>query len=143
MQNKKWTIFPIEAGTKEAVASVTSTVQAGFPSPAEDYLEAPLNLHDYVVKNPPATFFVKVAGESMVGARIEPGDILVVDRSLEPSTGKIVVAILNGEFTVKRIRMEGHQVMLEAENPAFPDIHVPPEADFEVWGVVTYVVHKA
>lgn len=136
-------IFPIEMPSEGVVATVSGLVQAGFPSPAEDYMETPLNLHELVVKNPPATFFVRVAGDSMLGARIEPGDILVVDRSLTPTNGKIVVALVNGEFTVKRIRMEGGKVILMAENQAFKDIEVPSGAEFEVWGVVTYVVHKA
>ena len=136
-------IFPIEMPSEGVVATVSGLVQAGFPSPAEDYMETPLNLHELVVKNPPATFFVRVAGDSMLGARIEPGDILVVDRSLTPTSGKIVVALVNGEFTVKRIRMEGGKVILMAENQAFKDIEVPSGAEFEVWGVVTYVVHKA
>ncbi len=145
MQKKQsLSIHPIApVMTLEEVQLAASSVQAGFPSPAGDYMDAALNLHQLVVKNPPSTFFVRVEGDSMLGARIEPGDILVVDRSLTPSSGKIVIAILNGEFTVKRIRLDGGRVVLEAENPAFPEIAVSEGSDFQVWGVVTYVVHKA
>lgn len=141
--NKELEIHPIEIGRDAHIASVEALVQAGFPSPADDYLETPLNLHELVVKTPAATFFVRVAGDSMLGARIEPGDILVVDRSLTPSSGKIVVAIVNGEFTVKRLKIDGGKMRLQAENPAYPDIPIPEGSDFQVWGVVTYVVHKA
>lgn len=138
---KKLFIHPLADSSSLAIA-VDGIVQAGFPSPANDYLETPLNLHDLMVTNPPATFFVRVAGDSMIGANIESGDILVVDRSLEPSSGKIVVAILNGEFTVKRIRLKGGRITLLPENPDFPEIPVEEGSDFQVWGVVTYIVHK-
>lgn len=138
---QKLAIHPLADSTSFAI-SVDGVVQAGFPSPANDHMETPLNLHDLMVSNPPATFFVRVSGDSMLDARIEPGDILVVDRSLEPSSGKIVVAILNGEFTVKRIRMEGGKITLLPENPDFPEIPVEEGSDFQVWGVVTYIVHK-
>lgn len=141
--NKEIAIHPLELGKESSIASVESLVQAGFPSPADDYLETPLNLHELVVKNPAATFFVRVAGDSMLGARIEPDDILVVDRSLTPTSGRIVLAIVNGEFTVKRLKIEGGKMRLQAENPAYPDIAIPEGSDFQVWGVVTYVVHKA
>lgn len=117
-------------------------VKAGFPSPAEDYLEENLDLNEYLIKHPAATFFVRVDGDSMKGAGIHRGDILIVDRALEPSNGKIVVAIINGEFTVKRIRIEKEKILLEPENPRYVPIQVHPESDFEVWGVVTFVIHS-
>lgn len=140
---KRLEISPVQEIAGERIASMESVVQAGFPSPADDYLETPLNLHELVVKNPPSTFFVRVSGDSMLGARIEPDDILVVDRSLTPSSGRIVVAVMNGEFTVKRLKIEGGIMRLQAENPSYPDISIPEGSDFQVWGVVTYVVHKA
>lgn len=115
---------------------------AGFPSPAEDYTERPLDLHELLVEHPAATFFVRVEGESMKGAGMHSGDILVVDRSLTPQSGKIVVALLNGEFTVKRLKIEGQKISLIPENPRYPSIEVPAESDFQVWGVVTYVIHR-
>lgn len=117
-------------------------VKAGFPSPAEDYLEENLDLNEYLIKHPAATFFVRVDGDSMKGAGIHRGDILIVDRALEASNGKIVVAIINGEFTVKRIRIEKEKILLEPENPRYVPIEVQPESDFEVWGIVTFVIHS-
>lgn len=117
-------------------------VRAGFPSPAEDYLEQNLDLNEHLIQHPAATFFVRVEGDSMRGAGIHKGDILIVDRALETSNGKIVVAVINGEFTVKRIRIAENRVFLEPENPQYSSMEVPPESDFRVWGIVTYVIHK-
>lgn len=118
-------------------------IAAGFPSPADDSIEKKLDLNELVIKHPAATFFVRVEGHSMVNAGIHSGDILAVDRSLEASSGKIVVAVLNGEFTVKRIRLKSGGIVLESENSDYPSIKVEPESDFQVWGVVTYVIHQA
>lgn len=120
-----------------------SPVQAGFPSPAEDHIENSLNLNALVVQHPAATFFVRVEGESMVEANIHSGDILVVDRSIPPTSGKIVVAVLNGEFTVKRFIIKNGTVSLRPENPKYSPIRIEADADFQVWGVVTYIIHKA
>lgn len=117
-------------------------VQAGFPSPADDYVEKNLDLNELLVAHPSATFFVRVEGHSMRDAHIYDGDVLIVDRSLQAETGSIVVAILNGEFTVKRILKKKGRLFLVPENPAFSPIEVTPEIDFQVWGVVTYVIHK-
>ena len=119
-----------------------SPVQAGFPSPADDYIEKRLDLNEMMIQHPAATFFVRVEGDSMMDAGIRSGDILVVDRSLEPVSGKIVVAVVNGDFTVKRLVQKGKKVYLCPENPQFPNFCVDPESDFEVWGVVTYVLHQ-
>jgi len=132
-----------EATSFQPLPSFESCVPAGFPSPADDYMEKRLDLNDLIVRHPNATFFVKVEGDSMRDAGIQSGDTLVVDRSIEPSHGKIVVAILNGEFTVKRILIETKGVSLAPENPAYPVIFIHPESDFQVWGVVTYVIHRA
>ncbi len=115
---------------------------AGFPSPADDYLEQGLDLHELLVEHPAATFFVRVEGDSMIRAGMHSGDILIVDRSLRPQSGKIVVALLNGEFTVKRLKIEGKKVSLLPENPRYQPIEVSEEADFQVWGIVTYVIHR-
>jgi DNA polymerase V len=131
------------AETPTPIPSFDSTVPAGFPSPAEDYMEKRLDLNDLIVRHPNATFYVKVQGDSMRDAGIHSGDTLVVDRSLEPAHGKIVVAIYNGEFTVKRLLIGPKGITLAPENPAYPALDVSPEADFQVWGVVTYVIHKA
>ncbi|MCC5832328.1 MAG: translesion error-prone DNA polymerase V autoproteolytic subunit [Chlamydiales bacterium] len=120
-----------------------SLVPAGFPSPADDYLERQLDLHDLLVEHPEATFFVRVEGDSMMGAGMRSGDVLIVDRSLKAAHGKIVVALLNGEFTVKRLIFKGDKIHLAAENPRFPPLEITEESDFQVWGVVTYVIHRA
>ncbi len=117
-------------------------VKAGFPSPAEDSLEQNLNLNEHLIQHPAATFFVRVDGDSMRGAGIHKDDILIVDKALEPTNGKVVIAVINGEFTVKRIRMGGGKVFLDPENPQYQAIEVNPNSDFRVWGVVTYVIHK-
>ncbi len=120
-----------------------SPVKAGFPSPAEDYMEKKLDLNEHLIAHPAATFFVKVEGESMIQAHIFPGDILIVDRSLNPEDKKIVIAIIDGEFTVKRIRFKNDSVFLEAENSSFPPIQIDPNSDFQIWGIVTYIIHKS
>jgi len=117
-------------------------VQAGFPSPADDYIEKRLDLNELVIQHPTATFFVRVVGDSMNGANMHSGDILVVDRSIEPSNGRVIVAVINGEFTVKRMTVKEQKIILIPENPAYPSIPITPECDFQVWGVVTYVIHK-
>ncbi|MDA3900806.1 MAG: translesion error-prone DNA polymerase V autoproteolytic subunit [Spirochaetes bacterium] len=120
-----------------------SSVQAGFPSPAEDYIESTLDLNRHLVKNPASTFFVRVAGNSMKDAAIHPGDILIVDRSLTPLSGKIVIAVIDGELTVKRLLVKENGALLRAESPQYDDISIEPEAEFEVWGVVTHIIHQA
>lgn len=117
-------------------------VSAGFPSPAEDYIEGRLDLNELMVAHPAATFFVRVAGDSMIGAGIHHDDILVVDRSLEPVSGRVVIAEINGELTVKRLFKRDSRVRLLAENPAYPPIELSGEATCEIWGVVTFVIHN-
>lgn len=117
------------------------SVSAGFPSPADDYIEGRLDLNELMVANPAATFFVRVAGDSMLGVGIHHNDILVVDRSLEPISGKVVIAVVDGELTVKRLVKNGESVCLKAESPDYPDIHPAEGATCEIWGVVAYVIH--
>lgn len=116
-------------------------VSAGFPSPADDYLEMKLDLNTHLIKHPASTFFVKVSGDSMTGAGIQSGDMLIVDRSIEPTNGKIVIAALNGELTVKKLSKKQGKVTLLAENNAYPSIEIK-EHDIVIWGVVTHVIHK-
>ena len=116
-------------------------VSAGFPSPAEDYIEGRLDLNQYLIKNPAATFFVKVSGSSMIDAGIHDGDILIVDRSLQAADKKVVIAVVNGELAVRRIRTEGGRLTLIAENRDYQPLRVEEEMGFEVWGVVTNVIH--
>ena len=117
-------------------------VQAGFPSPAEDHLEQRLDLNTLVIDNPSATFFVRVAGESMRGIGITDGDILVVDSSIESWGNRIVVAVIDSEFTIKRFTKRNGTVVLEAENPDYPPIKITEEMDFSVWGVVCWTLKK-
>ena len=119
-----------------------SRVQAGMPTMADDYMEGRIDLHDYVVQHPSATFFVRVQGDSMLGAGIHEGDILVVDRSLEAREGSIVIAVLDGDLTVKRLRRRNGRVELVPENEKYPVIQVGEEQEFRIWGVVTTVVHR-
>ena len=115
-------------------------VQAGFPSPAEDDQEAPLDLHQMLVEHPEATFLLRVKGHSMQDAGIEDGDVLVVDRALEAAHGRIVIALVDGEFTVKRLYQRDGQIRLEAANPNFPAIHFRDGQELQVWGVVTRII---
>lgn len=117
-------------------------VSAGFPSPADDYIDQRLDLNDLLIANPAATFFVRAAGDSMTGAAITHGDILIVDRSLTATSGKIVIAIINGELTVKRLVHTATSCQLVAENPAYPALEISEDSDFQVWGVVTSVIHQ-
>lgn len=130
--------------TREAHARpVAGTrVEAGFPSPADDYLEGALDLNRHLIRNPAATFFLRVSGESMTGAGIFPDDLLVVDRSIEPCSGQVVIAILDGEMTVKRLWIEKGRVELRAENDAFPPIRLSGMMDLDIWGVVKHVIHS-
>lgn len=116
-------------------------VAAGFPSPAEDYMEGTLDLNRHLIKHPAATFFVRVTGDSMIDAGIHPGDILIVDRSLEPADKKVVIAVIRGELTVKRIRMQKGKISLVPENENYRPLQIDSEMDFEIWGVVTSVIH--
>ncbi len=116
-------------------------VSAGFPSPADDYVEGSLDLNKHLVKHPAATFFVRVAGDSMINAGIHPDDILVVDRSLDPVDKKVIIAIVNGELTVKRIRIKKDGIYLVAENINYNPVKINNEMEFQVWGVVTSVIH--
>tara|TARA_B100000900_G_scaffold175296_1_gene148730 strand:- start:107 stop:505 length:399 start_codon:yes stop_codon:yes gene_type:complete len=117
-------------------------VPAGFPSPAENFMDLDLNLQDYLVQNPSATFCVRVTGDSMQNAGILSGDVMVVDRSLEPKNNTIVLAVLDGEFTVKRIQKKREELFLNPENKDFKPIKVTEEMNFQVWGVVTHIIHK-
>lgn len=117
----------------------SSKVQAGFPSPAEDYIEGMLDLNAHLIKHPAATFVVRVKGDSMIQAGIFPNDLLIVDRSLMPVEGKIVIAVVEGELTVKRLARRRGQLFLDPENPAYRPIVV--KGELHVWGVVTNVIH--
>jgi DNA polymerase V len=135
-------IFEVNQKTKVICPLFTSGVSAGFPSPAEDHIDQRLDLNNLLIQHPAATFFVRVSGESMKEAGINHGDILVVDRSLEATSGRIVIAIVNGELTVKRFIQDSVSCQLVAANPDYPPVAITDETDFRVWGVVTSVIHQ-
>lgn len=127
--------------SKQALPVFTARISAGFPSPAADYEESQLDLNKYLIKNPPATFFVRVSGDSMEGAGIHNGDLLIVDRSIEAKSGHVIIAVLNGELTVKRLRIYRGKFTLEPENKNYPIQKITKDMAFQVWGVVTNVIH--
>jgi DNA polymerase V len=135
-------IDPAGVDSHLALPMAGSKVAAGFPSAAEDFIEGKLDLNDLLVKRPTATFYVRVAGESMRDAGIFPGDILVVDRGENPKHGHVVVALVNGELTVKRLYRKGKIIRLDAENPAYPNIEIQGETELTIWGVVRANVHQ-
>lgn len=142
MANKKQTFIIFKGAFNKAlkIPLYCSKVEAGFASPADDFVEEFLDLNDLLVKREEATFFVRVAGYSMIDAGIQPDDILIVDRSLEAKHGKIVIAVIDGEVTVKRLFKQGGRVLLKAENKRYKDI--PVNGPLHVWGVVTSVIHQ-
>jgi DNA polymerase V len=119
---------------------VSSGIKAGFPSPAADFDESKISLDNVLVKNREATFYAKASGTSMIGAGIDDGDILIIDRSIEPQNNKVAVCFIDGEFTVKRILVEKEGVFLMPENTAFEPIKVTEENELIIWGMVTYVI---
>ena len=129
-----------EVRTRFLVTTFVACVAAGFPSPADDYLDHPLDFNELLIAHPAATFAVRVMGESMTGAGIFPGDIAVVDRSLTARDGSVVLAILAGDFTLKFFRKRGGRVWLEAANPLFDPIVITEDSGFEVWGVVRHTI---
>ena len=118
-------------------------VPAGFPSPADDFIEMEINLQDYIVKNKEATFCVKVEGSSMTKAGINTGDIMIVDRSLTPKHNDIVLAVIDGDFTVKRLAVNDNSVYLVPENDSFSPIKITESMDFQIWGIITHIIHRA
>lgn len=117
-------------------------IKAGFPSPAQDYIDIALDLNKELVKNPSSTFYGRVRGNSMIDAGINDGDILVIDKSLSPTDGKKAVCYIDGEFTIKTLKVTKNELLLMPANPNFKPIKVTEENDFMVWGIVTYVIHK-
>jgi DNA polymerase V len=132
----------LEARSKLEIPLFTAGVSAGFPSPADDFIDKTLDLNEFLISHPSATFFVRAEGTSMIEAGIHPGDILIVDKALEASPGSIVIAVIEGEFTVKRFQRTEGRCFLLAENPSFKPIEITEGMRVEVWGVVTYVIHK-
>ena len=144
MKKGKLEIVGIAApqSSREGLPLYLSPVKAGFPSPAEDFIDRKLDLHEYLVHNEAATFFLRAQGDSMVGAGIHDGDLLIVDRSIEAAHDKIVIAALDGELTVKRLQRTKGKVFLVPENPDYPVFDITEREYVYIWGVVTYVIHK-
>ena len=134
------TIHPARVESRCWRPLFAAPVPAGFPSPADDYIERALDLNEHLIKHPAATFFVRASGDSMLG-NIHSGDLLVVDRAKEAQDGSIVIAIVDGELTVKRLRKRGNSATLESDNPAYAPLAVNEESDVAIWGVVTNVIH--
>lgn len=129
--------------TEGLILPFVGGISAGFPSPAEEYLEQVLDFNKDFIKNPASTFYGRVKGNSMIDANIHNGDILVIDKSIQPYNGCIAVCYLNNEFTVKTLKVEKKEVWLMPHNKEFAPIKVNLENDFVVWGIVTYIIHKA
>lgn len=132
------------AGAEAAVPIplFAARVPAGFPSPADDYIDRGLDLNELLIRHPAATYFVRASGDSMVGAGIHSGDVLVVDRAVNPQNRSVIIAALNGELTVKRFVREKEKILLVSENPAYAPLEVGGAMEFEVWGVVVHVIHS-
>ena len=141
-ESEELEFYSAETTTELKIPLFESGVSAGFPSPADDYLDLPIDLNEFLIKHPAATFYVRVKGNSMEGAGIRNGDLLIVDRAEEPRNKSIVLGVIDGEFTVKRIKKKGSDLYLMPDNPEFKPIKIDDNMDFQVWGVVTYVVHK-
>ena len=135
-------VYAPDLSTRYALSIFLGRLPAGFPSPADDYLEGKLDLNRHLIKHPAATFFVRVTGDSMIGAGIHSGDLLVVDRSLEPADKHVVVAVLDGELTVKRLFKQNGVLRLLPENQNYQPIEITAQQSIEIWGVVTSVIHS-
>ena len=134
--------FTPESTSPLEIVLAQTGISAGFPSPADDFKEFKISLDRTLVKNKEATFYAKVSGRSMVGAGIDDGDLLVVDKSLDPKHNNIAVCFIDGEFTVKRLKVSGNDVYLQPENPSYKAIKVTDDNNFQVWGIVTHVIKK-
>ena len=135
-------VYKLEPEVIAKIPLAGEKVSAGFPSPADDFIDQAIDLNKVLIKHPSATFFVRVAGDSMIDANIFEGDVLVVDRALEPKHNDIVIAVVYGEFTLKRLIIENDKIILKPENINYKPIIITPETDFYIWGVVTSVIRQ-
>ena len=141
-EKKTLNFFVPKAGNGIGQWLAEEGISAGFPSPADDFKEIRISLDKELVKNKEATFYARVDGDSMIGAGLEDGDLLVIDRSLNPENGKIAVCLVDGEFTVKRIKKEKNKLYLKPENKKYKPIELKEENELIIWGVVEYVIKK-
>ncbi len=142
MKKEKITFLKPEKGNRIGQWLIEQGISAGFPSPADDFKEIRISLDKELVKNVDATFYARVSGNSMEDAGISDGDLLVIDRSIEPKNNKIAVCFLDGDFTVKRINKIGEKLYLKPENKDYKKIEINEENELIIWGIVTYVVKK-
>lgn len=140
--SKNLTFFTPKTSDSDGAIFIDSGISAGFPSPADDFRETRISLDEELITNKEATFFAKVSGQSMIGAGLNDNDLLVIDRSIEPTNNKIAVCFLDGEFTVKRLRVEKDEVWLQPENPDYPIIKITEDNNLVIWGIVTSVIKK-
>ena len=133
--------IPDTESTLESIL-ISSGISAGFPSPAGDFKQDRISLDKELIKNKEATFFARVSGQSMVGAGLDNNDLLVIDRSLEPTNNKIAVCLIDGEFTVKRLKVENDRIWLKPENLDYKPIEITEENQYIIWGIVTNVIKK-
>lgn len=141
-REKDLRIFQPQLDSNIEIPLAQSGVHAGFPSPADDFLEGVLDLNS-LIRHPEATFFARVEGDSMKDEGIVEGDLLVVDKAIEPYDGCLAVAYIDGEFTLKRVRITPDKILLVPANPRYQIIEIDPDTEFAVWGVVSYIVKKA
>ena len=142
MKEKTLEIFTPDLSTKVELPLASGTVQAGFPSPAENFMDRPLDLNDLMIKNPASTFIARAKGDSMSGDGIASGDLLIVDKAAEILNGCLAVCVLEGEFTLKRLEIHADHAYLVPSNDSYDPIYVDGETGFSVWGVVRWVVKK-
>ena len=121
---------------------LTDSVSAGFPSPADDYTEENIDLNEHLISNPFSTFFLRVKGDSMINAGIKDKDLIIVDKSLIAKPGNIIIAMIDGEFTIKRLSIKNDELYLKAENNNYPDFRFKNHIDVQIWGVVIYSIHS-
>jgi DNA polymerase V len=133
-------IYNANTSANLSLQLVENGISAGFPSPADDFLDASIDLNKALIKNKDATFYGRVKGDSMINGGLSDGDLLIIDKSLEPKNGKIAVCFIDGEFTVKRIKLEKDLIWLMPENKKYRPIKVTSDNDFVIWGIVTNVI---
>jgi len=140
--NENLIFFTPDASENQGAILIDAGISAGFPNATDDIEGERISLDDTLVKNKNSTFYAKVNGQSMINAGLHHDDLLVIDRSLEPADKKIAVCFIDGEFTVKRLRVQGNEIWLQPENPNYPIIEITEENDFVIWGIVTNVIKK-
>lgn len=133
---------PSDTGSELELSYADGGIRAGFPSPAQDYVESGIDLNHELIRHPASTFYGRAIGDSMIEAGITEGDILVIDKSLEPQNGDMAVCFINGEFTLKFIEIDEGKLFLQPANKAYSRIEVTPESQFQIWGIVTYTIKK-